>query len=199
MHLFFLLFGYYFVVLYVFLLLSMDEISGMYFRRLHDRTTIDRYEDYARMYAVELDDDEAYANWRANDRYIEQMNERNLTYRLGHNRFSIWPLSTPLPIVYDNNNENNNNDPPVELLLNDRDLLFYASGIYQKTKPDKARKEGQDEKEGQEDKVPCSTLRLHKAYLVEANAEYVRLDMGWGVDWGEQGTLRISGECIHHV
>jgi hypothetical protein len=124
MHRFFLLFGYYFVFLFFFLL-SMDEIAGMYFRRLHDRTTTDRYEDYARMYDVELDDDEAYANWRANDRYIEQMNERNLTYRLGHNRFSIWPLSTPLPLAYDNNNkEYNNNEDEVEDKDDDDNLFF---------------------------------------------------------------------------
>ena len=51
----------------------------------------DKFDDWKRQYKIVIEknnEDHVYSNWVENHKYIEEMNSRNLTYKLGHNEFS---------------------------------------------------------------------------------------------------------------
>ena len=52
----------------------------------------ERFDQWLKQYSVNVNDDNhrgnLLQNWISNDKYIEEMNNKNLTYSLGHNHFS---------------------------------------------------------------------------------------------------------------
>jgi len=53
---------------------------------------MNRFIDWVRDFNVEFRNDEHFDNiyqkWLSNDKFIEEINDKNLTYQLGHNQFS---------------------------------------------------------------------------------------------------------------
>ena len=67
--------------LLIFVNLGLVLGSGLY----------DQFQDWRKQYNVvipENNEDHMYSNWVENHKYIEEMNSKNLTYKLGHNEFS---------------------------------------------------------------------------------------------------------------
>ena len=65
----------------IFVNLSLVLGSGLY----------EKFQDWKKQYSIiiqENNEDHMYSNWVENHKYIEEMNSRNLTYKLGHNEFS---------------------------------------------------------------------------------------------------------------
>lgn len=65
----------------IFVNLSLVLGSGLY----------EKFQDWKNQYSIVVSDnneDHMYSNWVENHKYIEEMNSRNLTYKLGHNEFS---------------------------------------------------------------------------------------------------------------
>jgi len=59
---------------------------------LAQSSLLERFEDWAKKFAIKFKDehhyDNAFLTWASNNKYIEEVNARNLSYFLGHNQFS---------------------------------------------------------------------------------------------------------------
>lgn len=52
---------------------------------------LDKFQEWKEQFNIEIDqvkEEQTYLNWVENDKYIEEVNSRNLTYTLGHNMYS---------------------------------------------------------------------------------------------------------------
>jgi C1A family cysteine protease len=63
-----------------------------YFLHLGKSTLIDRFEDWVHQFEIKFIDDihlnRVFNTWRSNDEFIDEINDKNFTYTLGHNHFS---------------------------------------------------------------------------------------------------------------
>jgi KDEL-tailed cysteine endopeptidase len=79
---------------------------------IEDRINIvDRFEDWAETHNINIEDDiiyqRIYKNWLNNDKYINYVNFKNLTYTLDHNAYSGYS-SEEFKLLMGFNNNNNN-------------------------------------------------------------------------------------------
>lgn len=70
--------------------LSLLFITGL--AAVNAATLLERFEHWARAFRVEIHDNEhrenMFAKWATNDKFIDETNNKNLTYTVGHNQFS---------------------------------------------------------------------------------------------------------------
>jgi len=62
------------------------------FPLLNASSLINRFTEWAEFFNIEFKSDDhfhtSYQNWQSNDKFIEEVNDKNLSYVLGHNQFS---------------------------------------------------------------------------------------------------------------